>query len=62
MQPVLATFKDNVLYLKHNLNAQAVGSLRGSFNNLEGDIERLVNQMNQSIKRSNDFIAQMKTS
>jgi len=62
MQPVLATFKDNVLYLKHNLNAQAVGSLRGTFKNLEGDIERLVNQMNQSIERSNAFIAQMKTS
>jgi len=59
MQPVLASLYDNVLYLKHNLNAQAVGSLRTTFNNLEGDIDILIERMNQSIARSNEFIAQM---
>ncbi len=59
MQPVLASLYDNVLYLKHNLNAQAVGSLRTTFDELEGDIGILVERMNQSIARSNDFIAQM---
>ena len=59
MQPVLSSLYDNVLYLKHNLNAQAVGSLRTTFNELEGDIGLLVERMNQSIARSNDFIAQM---
>lgn len=59
MQPVLASLYDNVLYLKHNLNAQAVGSLRTTFDELEGDIDILVERMNQSIARSNDFIAQM---
>ena len=62
MQPVLNTLRDNVLYLKHNLNAQAVGSLQTTFNNLEGDIDALIRQMNQSIERSNAFIAQMKPS
>jgi len=57
MVPVLATFKDNVLFLKHNLNAQAVGSLRTTFNELESDIGILIEQMNRSIQRSNDFIA-----
>jgi len=60
MQPVLSTLHDNVLYLKHNLNAQAVGSLRTTFDNLEVDIERLIQQMNQSIERSNAFIANLK--
>ena len=59
MQPVLASLYDNVLYLKHNLNAQAVGSLRTTFDELEGDISILVERMNQSIARSNEFIAQM---
>jgi len=59
MQPVLASLYDNVLYLKHNLNAQAVGSLRTTFNELEGDINILIERMNQSIARSNEFIAQM---
>ena len=60
MQPVLNTLRDNVLYLKHNLNAQAVGSLQTTFNNLEGDIDTLIQQMNQSIERSNAFIFQMR--
>ena len=61
MQPVLATFKDNVLFLKHNLNAQAVGSLRTTFSDLESDIGVLINQMNLSIQRSNEFIANINT-
>lgn len=59
MQPVLKTFRNNVLFLKHNLNAQAVGSLKGTFTTLEGDIARLIEQMNTSIERSNQFIAEM---
>src|SRR5690606_27465218 len=31
MQPVLASLKDNTLYLKHNLNAKAIGALKGEF-------------------------------
>ncbi|MFK7890648.1 MAG: DUF2959 domain-containing protein [Granulosicoccus sp.] len=59
MQPVLNTLRDNVLYLKHNLNAQAIGSLRTTFSALENDIENLVQRMNQSIARSNEFIRTM---
>ncbi len=62
MEPVLKTFQDNVLFLKHNLNAQAVGSLKTTFQDLEGDIDRLIEQMNQSIERSNQFIADMQPS
>ena len=59
MEPVLATFQNNVLYLKHNLNAQAIGSLQGTFSTLQGDVDRLIEQMNRSIERSNQFIAEM---
>jgi len=59
MQPVLDTMRNNVLYLKHNLNAQAIGTLETAFSELEGDIGILVERMNQSIARSNDFIQQM---
>jgi len=62
MEPVLNTFKDNVLFLKHNLNAQAVGSLRTTFKSLESDIDQLIEQMNRSIERSNQFIAEMQPS
>ncbi len=59
MKPVLDTLRNNVLFLKHNLNAQAVGSLRGTFTALQGDVDRLIEQMNRSIERSNEFIAEM---
>ncbi len=62
MQPVLRTFRDNVLFLKHNLNAQAIGSLRGEFGNLKADINNLINRMNQSIRQSDDFIRGMQAS
>ncbi len=61
MKPVLRTFHDNVLFLKHNLNAQAIGALRSEFSSLSKDINRLVESMNHSIASSNTFIAQMKS-
>jgi hypothetical protein len=60
MSPVLNTFRDNVLFLKHNLNAQAIGSLRTEFNSLKGEIDILMNKMNTAIEMSNQFIADIK--
>lgn len=60
MTPVLQTLHDNVLYLKHNLNAQAIGSLRGEFSTLEGRIDDLIKRMNESIETSNKFIEGLK--
>ncbi len=59
MAPVLNVFRDNVLFLKHNLNAQAIGSLEGEFSSLKVDIDALIAQMNASIEESNRFIARM---
>ncbi len=56
MAPVLHRFHDQVLYLKHNLNAAAVGSLRGTADNIQGDIQRLLDQMNRSIAEADRFI------
>ncbi|MEL0633806.1 DUF2959 domain-containing protein [Pseudoalteromonas carrageenovora] len=59
MEPVLTSLHDNVLYLKHNLNAQAVAAIKGEFTNLKRDIQVLMNDMNKSIADSNKFIEQM---
>jgi len=59
MEPVLNTFRDNVLFLKHNLNAQAIGSLKGEFASLKSDIAVLIEQMNRSIAESDRFIADL---
>ncbi|MGI2261086.1 DUF2959 domain-containing protein [Shewanella sp. GXUN23E] len=57
MQPVLTAMKDNMLYLKHNLNAQAIGAIKGEFSSLQTDISGLIKEMNKSIDESNKFIS-----
>lgn len=59
MDPVLRIFRDNVLFLKHNLNAQAIGSLQDEFATLESEIDTLIARMSRAIESSNEFIAEM---
>ncbi|MEP1216854.1 MAG: DUF2959 domain-containing protein [Marinobacter sp.] len=56
MDPVLQAFQDQVLYLKHNLNAQAIGSLENELVNIRQDVDALIRNMEQSIAESEDFI------
>ena len=60
MDPVLATFKDQVLFLKHNLNARAIASLDTTSRTLEADISRLIADMETSIRESEAFIKSLK--
>ena len=59
MDPVLVKLHDYVLALKHSLNAQAVASLRGESVKIQTDINRLLDDMNASIARADEFIRQM---
>jgi hypothetical protein len=56
MYPILAKLSDYVLYLKHNLNAKAIGSLGNEVVAIEADVEGLIRDMNVSIKEAQDFI------
>lgn len=56
MTPVLNALKDNTLYLKHNLNAQAIGALQSEFQSIKQDIESLLSEMNTAIAQSSQFI------
>ena len=59
MDPVLTVFNDRVLYLKHNLNARAIAALNTETATLEGDVARLIADMEQSIAAADAFIAEM---
>lgn len=59
MQPVLAVFKDQVLYLKHNLNAQAIASLKEDLADIKSDVSKLILAMEKSIAEANQFIQAM---
>ena len=56
MEPVLNVFRDQVLYLKHNLNAQAISGLRSELNAVENDVAVLIADMEDAISRSQAFI------
>lgn len=60
MEPVLDAFRDRVLFLKHNLNAQAIASLEGTSLELERDIQTLIQEMDQAIGEANAFIESMR--
>ncbi|HEY5774585.1 MAG TPA: DUF2959 domain-containing protein [Xanthomonadales bacterium] len=60
MEPVLQAFHDQVLFLKHNLNARAIGSLRHELDSIERDTASLIAQMQKAIAEANAFIDSMK--
>jgi DUF1680 family protein len=59
IDPVLAAFRDQVLYLKHNLNAQAIASLQSELASIETDVAKLIKEMEASIKEADGFISSM---
>lgn len=56
MKPVLAAFKDQVLYLKHNLNAKAIAALEGELSSIRSDVDVLIKEMDKSIGEADAFI------
>ncbi|HSW02074.1 MAG TPA: DUF2959 domain-containing protein [Sedimentisphaerales bacterium] len=59
IDPVLAAFRDQILFLKHNLNAQAIASLEDELVSVRTDVSTLLKAMEVSIAEANDFIKAM---
>ena len=59
MDPVIGAFRDQVLFLKHNLNAQAISALSTTTHDLQQDISHLIVDMEKSIKEADAFISAM---
>jgi hypothetical protein len=60
MTPVLETFRDQVRFLKHNLNAEAIASLQGELGSIESSTAALVRDMEAAIAEADAFIAGMR--
>jgi len=56
MEPVLVAFRDQVLYLKHNLNAQAIAALEGTTVEIQRDIDLLIRDLRTSIREADRFL------
>ena len=59
LAPVLQKFNDQVLFLKHNLNAQAIGSLEVEVRDIEKDVGSLVSDLQASIRQADEFIREL---
>jgi Protein of unknown function (DUF2959) len=57
IQPVLSAFKDQVLYLKHNLNARAISALQHEFIEIGIDISQLIHAMELTILEASQFVS-----
>ena len=57
--PVLSAFHDQVLFLKHNLNAQAIASLQDELTTVENETGILIQEMEKSIDEADAFIQEM---
>ncbi|NND82681.1 MAG: DUF2959 domain-containing protein [Gammaproteobacteria bacterium] len=60
-EPVLAAFRDQVLFIKHNLNMQAISSLQQESVVIEQDVAALIQEMESSIAEAEQFIRSIKT-
>ena len=60
LDPALNAMRDQVLYLKHNLNAKAIASLAAEAATVERDVDALLTSMQKSIEEANQFLAGMK--
>ena len=56
IDPVLRVFQDQVLFLKHNLNARAIDSLEHELNTMSQGVSGLIGAMERSISRANLFV------
>ena len=59
LEPALNGFRDQVLFLKHNINAQSVASLEDELVTVEAEIDALIRNLVEAIKEADDFISSM---
>ena len=59
IEPVLSVLRDQVLFLKHNLNARAISALHGEYRTLQGNVDQLLADMQRAIDEADSFIRRL---
>lgn len=59
MEPALRPLRDQVLFIKHNLNARAVGALRGEVTKVDAEVDRLVADINRAVAEADRFVKEL---
>ncbi len=61
LHPALQPMRDQVLFLKHNLNARAVAGLKGEVAKVDAQVTQLVKDLNTAIAEADRFIANLES-
>ena len=59
IEPVLSVLRDQVLFLKHNLNARAINALKGEYQSLQGNVDQLLRDMQRAIDEADSFVRRL---
>lgn len=59
IEPVLRPLRDRVLFLKHNLNAKALGALTSELTAVEGNVDSLIAELQTAIAEADAYLAEM---
>lgn len=59
LEPVLVPLRDQVLFMKHNLNARAIAGLTSELASVQTNVDSLVRDMEQAIAQADAFIASL---
>ena len=57
LEPALVPLRDQVLFLKHNLNARAIAGLSAELVGVQTNVNSLVRDMEKAIAKADAFMA-----
>jgi predicted nucleic acid-binding Zn-ribbon protein len=57
LEPALVPLRDQVLFMKHNLNARAIAGLSDELVSVQTNVDKLVREMEDAIAQADAFIA-----
>jgi anion-transporting ArsA/GET3 family ATPase len=61
LEPALAPLRDQVLFMKHNLNAKAIAGLSDELISVQTNVDKLVRDMESAIAEADAFIGSWQT-
>jgi gas vesicle protein len=56
LEPALVPLRDQVLFMKHNLNARAIAALGGELTGVQTNVDRLVREIESAVAQADEFI------
>lgn len=60
LEPALLPLRDQVLFIKHNLNAKAIAGLSDEIVGIQTNVDQLVNEMDKAVAQADAFIRSLK--